>query len=266
MNREYITCHDGGQISLDWYAPDKNDQTNSESDSPSTSHSANYNDKPIAIFFPGLTGDSQAEYVKSLVPIADELGYRAVVFNNRGRGNMRLLTPRLYCASNFDDMKYTFEYLRANNPNAKIVATGISLGGILLARYLIYSGHNSIVDASMLISVCWELLEGCASLEKPGLNYALNQHLTRSLCSVVENNKEIFQQIPVLNIDEILQSKCLREFDERFTIKMWGFKTVRDYYSEATHKGKLSCIKKPTLCINAADDMFAPIHSKIQLI
>ena len=176
---------------------------------------------------------------------------------------MKILTPRLYNASNFDDMKYTLEYLRANNPDAKIVATGISMGGILLARYLIDSGHDSVVDATMLVSVCWELLEGCANFEKPGLNLALNKQLTRSLCSIVENHREMLQQIPVLNIDKVLKSKCLSEFDERFTIKMWGFESVRDYYSEATSKGKLNYIKRPTLCINAADDMIAPMHSKI---
>ena len=176
---------------------------------------------------------------------------------------MKILTPRLYNASNFDDIKYTLEYLRANNPNAKIVATGISMGGILLARYLIDSGHDSVVDATMLVSVCWELLEGCANFEKPGLNLALNKQLTRSLCSIVENHREMLQQIPVLNIDKVLKSKCLSEFDKRFTIKMWGFESVRDYYSEATSKGKLNYIKRPTLCINAADDMIAPMHSKI---
>ena len=43
------------------------------------------------------------------------------------------------------------------------------MGAILLARYLIYSGHDSVVDATMLMSVCWEVLEGSANFEKPGL-------------------------------------------------------------------------------------------------
>lgn len=52
---------DGGIVSLDWldsYNQDCKDY------------------RPIVIFLPGLTGHSQTEYVKSLVPIAIKLGCR----------------------------------------------------------------------------------------------------------------------------------------------------------------------------------------------
>ncbi|CAM6031671.1 unnamed protein product, partial [Sphagnum compactum] len=253
--REYILTPDGGQVSLDWYEP-----LPQRTELAASSSSCHLDDesKPIALFLPGLTGDSQTEYVKSLVPAAHQLGYRTVVFNNRGRGNMKLLTPRLYCAANDDDLKLALDHLRFYNPKTKIVATGISLGGIVLGRYLISAGNDAAIDAAMLISVCWDFLSGCDSMEKPGLNFALNQHLTKSLCNIVLEHREVFQTVSKINVDEVVQSKCLREFDERFTIRMWGFKSVKDYYSESSHKGKLCCIKRPTLCVNAADDMFAP--------
>lgn len=58
---------DNGQISLDWYDPNASEELCSSAESGtwvcgSTVHS-NY-DAPIAIFLPGLTGDSQAEYIK----------------------------------------------------------------------------------------------------------------------------------------------------------------------------------------------------------
>lgn len=37
--------------------------------------------KPIAVFIPGLTGDSQTEYIKSLIPYAQSCGYRYVTHN-----------------------------------------------------------------------------------------------------------------------------------------------------------------------------------------
>jgi len=154
--REYILTPDGGQVSLDWYEP-----LPQRVESAASSSGCHLNEsKPIALFLPGLTGDSQTEYVKSLVPAAYQLGYRSVVFNNRGRGNMKLLTPRLYCAANDDDLKLVLEHLRSNNPKTKIVATGISLGGIVLCRYLIRAGNDAVIDAAMLISVCWDFLSG----------------------------------------------------------------------------------------------------------
>ncbi|CAG2108970.1 unnamed protein product, partial [Medioppia subpectinata] len=128
-----------------------------------------------------------------------------------------------------------------------------------MGRYLIDYGDAALVDAALLISVCWDLLAGAESLEKPGLNFKLNQHLTRSLCGIISENRDIFSTLPKVNVDDVLLSKNLREFDSNFTVKMWGFKSVKDYYSQSSHKGKLCCIKRPTLCVNAADDMFAPV-------
>ena len=58
---------DGGQVSLDWYEPPIG--------------SPDYqDDQKIALFMPGLTGDSQTEYIKSLIPIAQSCGFRYSVF------------------------------------------------------------------------------------------------------------------------------------------------------------------------------------------
>ena len=195
------------------------------------------------------------------VPIAHKIGYRAVTINYRGLGNTRLLTPRLYCAANDDDVQHALRHIRATNPQAKLVATGVSLGGILLARYLIRSGHDALVDAAFLVSVCWDFMQGCESMEM-GLNYALNQHLTRALIGIVLENKHLFGEHPLFDEEALTRSRDIRQFDEAFTCRFFGFESVRDYYLEATHKGKIACIKKPTFCINAADDMFAPYESE----
>ncbi|KAJ6222207.1 hypothetical protein RDWZM_000752 [Blomia tropicalis] len=261
-HREYIRTPDGGQISLDWYDPDaSNQECRLDSKQPysnceSKIHS-NY-DKPIALFLPGITGCSQAEYLKTLVPLAHNLGYRAVAINYRGLGNTQLLTPRLYCAANDEDLRTALKHIRRSNPNSKIVATGISLGGIILARYLISSGYDALVDAAFLVSVCWDFMYGCASMEK-GLNYALNQHLTRALIGIVMENRHLFDNM--VDIEHIQNCRDIREFDEAFTIRMFNFESVKEYYCESSHKGKIACIKKPTFCINAADDMFAPVES-----
>lgn len=84
---------------------------------------------PIVLFLPGLTGDSQSEYIKSFVNVARmRLGARCVVFNNRGRGGHTLKTPRTYCASKTDDLAAVIDHIKAKNPNASLMALGVSLG------------------------------------------------------------------------------------------------------------------------------------------
>ena len=63
---------DGGQVALDWL----------EDGCP--------NSAPIIVILPGLTGESQAEYIKCLVNSANRIKLRVVVFNNRGLGGISL--------------------------------------------------------------------------------------------------------------------------------------------------------------------------------
>lgn len=214
--------------------------------------------KPIAVFFPGLVGDSQTEYVRTAVIMANSLGYKTCVFNNRSRGGLSLKTPRLYCAANYDDLEASLQHIKSTHPNSKIVAIGISLGGIVLCRYLAERGDKALVDAAMLVSVCFDFKAGLASLNEPGFNSMLNLHLTKSLIKLVEENRAIIEETKKYDIEQIIASKNLGEFDERFTHKMWNYNSATEYHEDASNKDRLHKIRKPTLCINAADDIFCP--------
>lgn len=214
--------------------------------------------KPIAIFLPGLVGDSQTEYIRTAVTMTNSIGYKTCVFNNRARGGMRLKTPRLYNATNVDDLEASLEHIKRTHPNSKMIAVGISLGGIVLCKYLAERGDDALVDAAMLVSVCFDFVAGCNSLEEPGLNSALNLHLTKSLIRLVEENMEVLKQNPNYNFDEIVRCKNLKQFDAKFTCRMWDYDSVEEYHEDASNKNRLHLIKKPTLCINAADDIFCP--------
>ena len=112
ISREYIRTPDGGQVSLDWYDPKGNGRDcRMDSLCDSSLHTKD-SIKPIAIFFPGLAGCSQADYLRTLIPQAHQLGYRVVAANYRGNGNMKLLTPRFYCGTTDDDLDTMLEHIR----------------------------------------------------------------------------------------------------------------------------------------------------------
>ena len=117
---------DGGEVCLDWIDSASKDKGSKGSDKDA-----------IVLFLPGLTGDSQSEYIKSFVNVArGNLGARCVVFNNRGRGGHTLKTARTYCASNSEDLSEVIDHIRTTYPNAPLMALGVSLGGIILGNYL----------------------------------------------------------------------------------------------------------------------------------
>jgi len=244
--RQMFTFSDGGQVGLDWV------------------HDDHAPDTPIVLILPGITGSSQSDYNRALVNVLrHQVKARVVVFNFRGRGGMGLKSPRTYCAANSEDLSEILEFIKTTYPKAPLVALGVSLGGIILGNYLAEKGESarSKLLAAILISVCFDTFEGTKSLETPGLNRMLNRHLANALVESIKEVKEHFESNKMWNLEQVFSSTTVREFDSRFTAKMFGYKDVMEYYADARLYDKIENIKVPTMAINAEDDPFQPEDS-----
>ncbi|GFS12709.1 abhydrolase domain-containing protein 3 [Elysia marginata] len=197
-------------------------------------------------------------YILHMVEDATALGYRSVVFNNRGTCGTPLKTPRTYCAANTEDTALVMSYIQEKYPGAPLMAIGISLGGMILFNYMAHYGKEAQVSAAMCISANWNIPMGVESLESP-INYHLfNRALARALCCLVEKHVDVFEKHPDLKIPHVLKSQTIRDFDERFTSKLFGYESVDHYYDHASLHTKVHALGKPVLCLNAADDPFSP--------
>ncbi|KAL7294348.1 hypothetical protein TKK_0012356 [Trichogramma kaykai] len=243
--REILTLSDGGEVALDW----------AEHNYCSTS--------PIVVILPGLTGASQAEYIKCLVYAAKNVGIKCVIFNNRGLGGVKLKTRRLYCAANCEDLSEVIEHVRRLHPNVPVAGAGISMGGLILGNYLAQRGRAAIgkLKAGLAISVPWNVFEATKSIEKPYLNLMLNKHLCGNLRRNVKHHAANDMEEWNLDFDTIFKSETVREFDDYFTSRHFGYKDVNEYYSVATAHDKLHQIQVPLLCLSAADDPFQPLEA-----
>ncbi|XP_064597254.1 phospholipase ABHD3-like [Liolophura sinensis] len=243
---EMLTTPDGGEIKLDWFHNEENSRWEA-------------NVRPTVLLLPGLTGSSGESYILSAVHEATTAGYRTVVFNNRGMGGATLKTPRTYCASNTEDMSLVVQRIKGQFPEAPLFAAGFSLGGMILFNYLAKTGKECGILGGMVASVPWDVFESSKVLEQPINRFLYNQPLARNLCAAVRRNIELFEQH--FDMDHVLQSATIREFDERFTTKMFGYQTCDDYYKESNLHYKIHHIEVPLICINAADDAFSPYHT-----
>ncbi|KAL7872508.1 hypothetical protein SRHO_G00074910 [Serrasalmus rhombeus] len=244
---ELIRTGDGGQLSLDWV-----DNSNS-AEHPQTST------RPTVLFLPGLTGNSRQTYVLRAVQQATRHGYRCVVMNNRGFGGEELLTPLTFCAADTSDVETVVNHVKKLYPQAPLLGAGVSLGGMLLLNYLARKGQDSKMIAALTLSVCWDSFESSISLEQPINKLLFNRHLTRNLCSAINRHRNILGK--VIDVDYVLKARTIREFDERFTSVMFGYKSCADYYRDASPGCKLQKTAVPVLCLNAADDPFSPKHA-----
>ncbi|XP_078045015.1 abhydrolase domain containing Hydr1 isoform X1 [Augochlora pura] len=244
--REILTLSDGGEVALDW----------AEEGSSTTS--------PIVIILPGLTGASQAEYIKCLITSAKKVGIRCVIFNNRGLGGVELKTPRTYCAANSDDLSEVIEHVRKLYPNVPLGATGISMGGLILGNYLAQEGPmaKNKLRGCFLISVPWNVFAATKNTEENYFNLMMNKYLAGTLR---KNIKRLHYATESgffdVDIDTLLKSQTVREFDSHFTVKQFGYRDVEEYYSNATIHDKLHLIDVPLLCLSAADDPFQPVQA-----
>lgn len=244
--REILTLSDGGVVALDW----------AEEGCSSTS--------PIVIILPGLTGASQAEYIKCLVSSAKKVGIRCMIFNNRGLGGIELKTPRMYCAANSDDLAEVVDHVKKVHPHVLLGASGISMGGLILGNYLAQHGETAKnkLKGCFLISVPWNVFAATKNTEENYFNLMINKYLAGTLR---QNIKRLHYATESgffdVDIDTILKGQTVREFDSHFTVKQFGYRDVEEYYSNATIHDKLHLIDVPLLCLSAADDPFQPVQA-----
>lgn len=246
--RELISTPDGGTLSLDWYDP--------KSLGASLPLSFSF---PICLFIPGLTGTSRAEYLRLLISLAHSTGYRAVVLNHRGLAGTPLTSSRFYCAATHADLEFALRHIRKLNPTVRLVASGLSMGGTILAGYLVGAGTHSLIDAAFLISTCWDLKKGAQQLRRGFWSARFNKYLTRLIVTAVLKHREVFLKGGYnFDFDSFTSFTSLHQFDGAFTIKMFGFPSTDAYYKAASFSDRVNEIKVPTLCLNSADDMLAP--------
>ncbi|KAF1494643.1 Phospholipase ABHD3, partial [Eudyptula minor novaehollandiae] len=244
---ELIKTADGGQISLDWF------------DNSDSLYYPDASTRPTVLLLPGLTGTSKESYILHMIHQSETLGYRCVVFNNRGIAGEDLLTPRTYCAANTEDLEAVIHHVHSLHPAAPFMAAGVSMGGMLLLNYLGKTGRDTPLMAAAIFSAGWNVFESVESLEKP-LNWLLfNYYLTTCLQSSISRHRQMLEKL--FDMDLVMKARTVREFDKQFTSVMFGYRTIDDYYEDASPCRKLKSVGIPVLCLNSVDDVFSPGHA-----
>ncbi|CAH0405541.1 unnamed protein product [Chilo suppressalis] len=245
--REVLTLSDGGQVALDWAIAAEDGAGVKEGGKGGAG---------VMLVLPGVTGDARADYVRCLVAAAVQLRLRCVVVNYRGLGGLPLTTPRLYSAVSHSDLA---EAVRAieKKTDGPLVATGVSLGGLVLTQYLAASADSTPLLAALVVSSPLDVVRGSECIERWPVNALLSYHIARNLRRAVEAMRTLGA---VLDWGALERCRSVRQFDSIFTAPHFGFPTVDDYYREASLRGKLNRVRVPLLCLCAADDPFQPLE------
>ena len=239
FHRERWNTPDGDFIDLDWTA-----------DPP-------VQPAPLIVLFHGLEGSSGSHYARALMHACVERGWRGVVVHFRGCSGELNLLPRAYHSGDSAEIDWILRRLRQQQTAAPLYATGVSLGGNALLKWLGEQGPAAadIVTRAAAISAPVDLAAAGAALE-----HGFNMVYTKTfLATMIRKSMRKLQMHPGLfDGAGVRAARTLREFDNLVTAPLHGFRDVDDYWLRASSKPWLTRITVPTLLLNARNDPFLP--------
>ena len=136
--------------------------------------------QPFVVLFHGLEGSSDSHYARALMADVAARGWSGAVPHFRGCSGEPNRAPRFYHSGDAVEIDWVMRRLRLRAPG-KLYATGVSLGGNALLRWLGESQHQAeIVDAACAISAPLDLEQGGKTLSR-GLNLLYTRMFLQTL-------------------------------------------------------------------------------------
>ena len=241
VRREELNLPDGDTTAVDWLV--------AGDELPGTA--------PLLVILHGLEGSGQSSYARMLMDAAFDLGWRSCVLHFRDCGDYRNRLPRRYHAGETNDLRYFLETLH-RLPNAAenagpLLATGYSLGGNVLLKYLGEYGDDTPLRAAAAVCVPLNLHE-CADALNTGFSKFYQRYLLKRMKRAISGKFD--RHTAAFDWDKAMAARTFAEFDDWVTAPLHGFNGMQDYYDKCSSTKYLNGIERPTLIINALDDPF----------
>ena len=211
--------------------------------------------RKLVILSHGLEGDTHRPYMVGMARMMNRIGWDALAWNYRacsGEINRQL---RMYHNGCIDDLDCVVQHALKNGAYDTVALIGFSLGGNLTMMYLGSMGNklDRRIQRSVAFSVPCDLKAGALELAKPKNCLYMKQFLI----SLHEKIKKKMEQMPDrINDDNYDRIKSFKEFDDRYTAPINGFKDAEDYWAKCSSDRFIPEIRIPTLLVNAQDDPF----------
>jgi predicted alpha/beta-fold hydrolase len=231
LRRERVELPDSDFIDIDWTAKSSG---------------------PIVLLLHGLQGSSRSHYALGLARALDRAGWRVAVVHFRGCSAEPNRLPRSYHSGETGDIAHVAQLLREREPATPLAAVGVSLGGNVLLKWLGETGTSSPLAAAVAISVPF-LLDRAADRLETGFARLYQWDLLTSLSQALDEKRRRVQ-LPVAS--DARRFKCIRDFDDRVTAPLHGFRDSAHYYAACSSRPYLRHVGVPTLLIQARDDPF----------
>ncbi len=217
--------------------------------------------QPLLVLFHGLEGSSQSHYALAFANWARERKIPYAVPHFRGCSGEVNRMPRAYHSGDYAEIDWLLRRLKSLEPQRKLIAVGISLGGNALMRWGQEMGATASTVASAIASVC-------SPLDLAAAGHCIGTGLNRRIYTPMflrTMKPKALQRLALhpglFDRQKLEASRDLYEFDNIFTAPLHGFKNTEDYWHRASAKPRMAEIQIPALALNAKNDPFMPASS-----
>lgn len=209
----------------------------------------------LAVLTHGLEGDSRRGYILGMARALNRAGWHALAWNLRGCSGEPNRTPRLYHSGATEDLHTVLAHVASVSHYSAAALIGFSLGGNLALKYLgERNGEFPLpIEAAVTVSVPCDLADSAARMEAPDCRIYMARFL-RSLRNKVQVKTRLFPGMP--DDAGFRHIRTFREFDDRYTAPLHGFRDAEDYWRRCSSRQFLAGIRVPTLLVNARNDPF----------
>jgi predicted alpha/beta-fold hydrolase len=209
----------------------------------------------IVILLHGLEGSSNSKSVTGMVNVFNHDNFDTVSMNFRGCSGEPNKELRYYHSGETEDLGAVVNYIHSLNKYRSIHIVGFSMGGNILLKFLGEKGDNvsGKVESAVALSVPCDLKDGATEMGKRH-NTVYMKRFIQELKQKLLLKRDLFPG--KINMDNYKLIRNFRQFDEKYTAPINGFKSAEDYWEKSSSINYLSKIKIRTLLINALDDPF----------
>jgi uncharacterized protein len=205
----------------------------------------------LVIISHGLEGDNERPYIKGMAKACFDAGFDILAWNFRGCGKALNRQLRFYHSGATDDLETIVRYAESLKQYSSIFLIGFSLGGNVTLKYA-GEGMPSIIKKVIGLSVPLHLKTSSEKISLPSNRVYANRFL-KSLKSKILAKASLMKGLDTTSIEKI---KTLKDFDDRYTAPLHGFRDAEEYYFQCSSIRFIRDITVPTLIINAKNDPF----------
>lgn len=233
--RERLETSDGDFVDLDWSRGDGGDA--------------------LLVILHGLEGHSRRKYVLGMVDAARGHGLDALAMNFRGCGGEPNRKVTMYHSGWTRDLHEVLTMVASLGRYRSVHLVGFSLGGNVVLKYL---GEEpsmvpDIVRGAVAVSVPCDLEDSARALARPQCALYTRYLLDQLRKKIIEKGRLFPGTLDLKGVENL---RTFRQFDDRFTAPLHGFRDALDYWRRSSSVRFLSGIDRRTCIINAVNDPF----------